>query len=118
MYLKLPYQSNYLASNAFMDAFARYRWSLGLPATSLSLSQVLGVGIVSHLPEYQRSMIRNGFYGNNEEEFLAYCEAGIEPALEPLSVEADSLKEHSYDPAANSHLLVGIEPAGLLQVDW
>jgi hypothetical protein len=44
-------QSNYLASNAFMDAFARYRHKLGLPATSLSLSQVLGVGIVSYMPE-------------------------------------------------------------------
>jgi hypothetical protein len=44
-------QSNYLASNAFMDAFARYRHKLGLPAASLSLSQVLGIGIVSYMPE-------------------------------------------------------------------
>lgn len=44
-------QSNYLSSNAFMDAFARHRHSLGLPATSLSLSQVLGIGIVSYMPE-------------------------------------------------------------------
>jgi UDP-glucose 4-epimerase len=44
-------QSNYLASSAFMDAFARYRASKNMPATSLGLSQILGVGIVSYMPE-------------------------------------------------------------------
>lgn len=43
-------QSNYLASSAFMDAFARHRQSEGLPATSLALSQILGIGIVSYMP--------------------------------------------------------------------
>lgn len=104
-------QSNYLASNAFMDAFARHRQSLGLAATSLSLSQVLGVGIVSYKPEYQQAMIRNGFYGNNEEEFLAYCEAGIEKSHPAHNI----LFQH--DPHAASHLLVGIEPAGLANLN-
>ncbi|KAI4256798.1 MAG: hypothetical protein LQ352_001923 [Teloschistes flavicans] len=44
-------QSNYLASSAFMDAFARHRHAQGLPATSLALSQILGIGIVSYIPE-------------------------------------------------------------------
>src|SRR5436305_2692963 len=70
-------QSNYMASNSFMDAFARHRKSLGLPAASLSLGQILDVGIVSYIPEYQENLLRMGLYGNNEDEFLGYCEASI-----------------------------------------
>ncbi len=44
-------QSNYLASSAFMDAFARHRHLQNLPASSLALSQILGIGIVSYMPE-------------------------------------------------------------------
>ncbi|KAL8783267.1 MAG: hypothetical protein Q9213_004743 [Squamulea squamosa] len=123
-------QSNYLASSAFMDAFARHRQSHGLPATSLALSQILGIGIVSYMPEYdtlaslnatslpsiphrisqEKTMIRNGFYGNTEDEFLQYCEAALcpPPPLPPSS---------SQDPYSQGHLLVGIEPAGLQEVD-
>ncbi|KAI1858549.1 uncharacterized protein JN550_012596 [Neoarthrinium moseri] len=106
-------QSNYLASNAFMDNFARYRRAQGLPCTSVALSQVLGIGIVSYIPEYQQAMIRNGFYGNDEDEFLHYCEKGILPA--PMDTTQDAT--FRYDPLAAGHLLVGIEPAGLRIVD-
>ena len=54
-------------------------------------------------------MIRNGFYGNDEDEFLQFCEAGISP---PPAQDAFAL-----DPRTTGHLLVGIEPAGLEEVD-
>jgi NADPH:quinone reductase-like Zn-dependent oxidoreductase/SAM-dependent methyltransferase len=106
-------QSNYLASNSFLDAFARHRRAAGLPCTSLALSQVLGIGIVSYMPEYQQAMIRNGFYGNDENEFLQYCDAGI---MAPSLGDANG-QTFKYDPQTTGHLLVGIEPAGLQQVD-
>ncbi|KAF2973192.1 hypothetical protein GQX73_g454 [Xylaria multiplex] len=102
-------QSNYLASNAFLDAFAQHRRARGQPCTSLALSQVLGVGVVSYIPEYQQAMIRNGFYGNDEDEFLQYCDAGISQSTETTQ-DPQSL-DHL------GHLLVGIEPAGLGNVD-
>lgn len=111
-------QSNYLASNSFLDSFARHRRARGLPCTSLALSQVLGIGIVSYMPEYQQAMVRNGFYGNDEDEFLRYCEKGIlpQPTGHPGADERQDAA-FSYDPQARGHLLVGIEPAGLRNVD-
>lgn len=55
-------------------------------------------------------MIRNGFYGNDEDEFLQFCEAGICP----LPATTDTF---AHDPNTHGHLLVGIEPAGLAEVD-
>ena len=86
----------------------------GLPCTSLALSQVLGIGIVSYMPKYQQAMIRNGFYGNDEDEFLQYCEQGILPAP---SAEDTRDPTFTYDPQTLAHLLVGIEPAGLRNVN-
>jgi hypothetical protein len=43
-------QTHYTAANAFLDFFARYRWSMGLQATSISLGMVLDVGHVAENP--------------------------------------------------------------------
>lgn len=98
-------QANYLASSAFMDAFARHRRRSGLRATSLSLSRIGNVGAVGRNNIDANILARSGFYGNNEDEFLEYCESTTDPAI--------GKSEWNQDPLATAHLLVGIEPTSL-----
>ncbi|KAM3080176.1 hypothetical protein ACMFMF_003585 [Clarireedia jacksonii] len=96
-------QANYMASSAFMDAFAVHRRKLGLPATSLTLGHILDVGIVSDHLAWQQNVLRMGMYGNSEDEFLRYCETSV---LSGTSQSSESFEQ--------GHLLAGLEPAGLL----
>lgn len=97
-----------MASNSFMDEFARHRLSLGLPATSLSLGHMLDVGIVSNNLQYQEHLNRMGLYGNSESDFLKYCEAAISESSSGASAFA---ADTSF---SRGHLLAGLEPNGLL----
>ena len=102
-------QGSYCAGNAFQDAFARHRFSLGLPAQSFALGMILEVGFVSQLHEVQRSLMRNGVYGTGELEFLKLLEASfVEQTPDP--------KWSTMDPLASSHLLTGLEPVKLHQL--
>ena len=92
-----------------MDAFAGYRRSLGLPGTSLALGQILDVGIVSHIPEYQTNLLKMGLYGNSEDDFLQYCEAAISESAKDLP-QTDAT-------FSGGHLLAGVEPSGLKDND-
>jgi hypothetical protein len=96
-------QGNYMASSAFMDAFAVHRQHLGLPAKSLTLGHILDVGIVSDHLQWQENVLRMGMYGNSEREFLQYCQVAIGPSA---VTQQDSFEM--------GHILVGLEPTGLL----
>ena len=104
-------QSNYLATCSFMDAFARYRRSLGLPATSLDLSQIFETGSIKRVPSYATSLARNGLYGNGPHEFIHFCDAAI------ASTNASDSSLSTYDRLAGAQLLAGIEAAGLRDLD-
>lgn len=94
-----------------MDDFARHRRSLGLPATSLDLSQILDTGTFKREPGAAARMTRNGLYGSEDYEFLKYCEAAI--ALP--SPTASSMAHH--DPLVSAQLLAGIDAAGLKELN-
>ncbi|RAK91537.1 polyketide synthase [Aspergillus costaricaensis CBS 115574] len=87
-----PGQTNYSAGNSFLDAFAVYRQSLGLPACSIALPMLLDVGVVAESQTVEDSLQRLGFYGIDEVEMLE----GLEVAMSPRSP---------------SHLVLGLDPS-------
>lgn len=97
--LGTPGQSNYAAANAFQDALALHRKAIGLPAVSLILPMVLGVGHVADNPEIEDSLLRKGIYGIHEDELLAGFEAAMMPPR-----DTDS---------AIDHVILGFDPAKL-----
>lgn len=55
-----PGQGNYAAANAFLDAFAHYRRSLGLPAIAVNWGRLSEVGYLSRHPRVAELLARRG----------------------------------------------------------
>ena len=74
-----PGQANYASANTFLDAFAQYRESLGLPCTTIALGAMEGIGYLSEHQDLLRKMQGTGWRAVQEAELLEGLQAAIMP---------------------------------------
>ncbi|KAJ5519098.1 Acyl transferase/acyl hydrolase/lysophospholipase [Penicillium expansum] len=99
-------ESNYCAANSFLDAFARYRNRLGLPAISIGYGMISEVGYLHEHPDIEALMKRKGIHPINEDELIQIMNMA-------LVNQRASTWDSRYDHLAGSHLLTGVEFIGL-----
>ncbi|KAK6826286.1 hypothetical protein RU639_005388 [Aspergillus parasiticus] len=70
-------QAAYAAGSTFMDSFATYRNSLGLPAVSLDLGVITEVGYLAENKELASKMEQQGFQGTDTKTLMTLIEVAI-----------------------------------------
>ncbi|KAI0179744.1 polyketide synthase [Hypoxylon sp. FL1284] len=95
-------EGNYCAANAFLDAFARYRNSLGRPAISIGYGMIAEVGYLHEHPDIEALLKRKGIHPITEDEMLQILDLVIVN-------QAPSTWTPHYDGLAGAHILTGIE---------
>ncbi|KAM5456327.1 Type I Iterative PKS [Microsporum audouinii] len=101
-----PGQSNYAAANSFLDNLAWQRNLNGLPATSLILPMILGVGVVAESDTLENQIARTGMYGINEREMLRGFEAAMSQPIPKPGSDVTATR-------ANSAIILGLDPTRL-----
>jgi len=76
-------QAAYAAGSTFLDAFALYRRQLNLPAISLDLGVILGVGYVARNQQVQAQLDQISLKGIAENELLALIKVAIDEQSKP-----------------------------------
>ncbi|KAF3904083.1 hypothetical protein ABW20_dc0102273 [Dactylellina cionopaga] len=98
-------EGNYCAANHFLDNFARYRRSLGLPATAIGLGMVSGVGYVHENPDVESLFLRKGIQQINESEMLTIVDISL----------SQGSSFCSEDGGTAAHVLTGLDPFVMLE---
>lgn len=101
-------ESNYCSANYFLDVFARYLRSVGVPGISVGLGMISEVGYLHENPEIEALLLRKGIQAINEDEMLQI----IDIALSTAAVAPKGVDDN-YDEMSQGHVLTGLEPLGL-----
>ncbi|KAI0176547.1 hypothetical protein GGR52DRAFT_571510 [Hypoxylon sp. FL1284] len=88
-------QGNYVASNAFIESFCRYRHSLGLPASVLNIGPIRDVGFVAENSHAMHNIKTQGLYLLGEREFLGFLELGL---LDSYPAGLEAAAPHAVPP--------------------
>lgn len=102
-------EGNYCAANHFLDRFARHLRSKGCPAVAVGLGMISEVGYLHDNPEIEALLLRRGIQTIDADELIQL----IDLAIASSSTMGIS---HHYDSLAASHLLTGLEAAGLKEL--
>ena len=104
-------ECNYCSANAFLDAFARHRRSLGLRAVSIGLGMISEVGYLHEHPEIEALLLRKGLHAITEREFLQMMDIA-------LLTESSPRTDEPYGRAhlMEAHILTGLEAQSLQDI--
>jgi NAD(P)-dependent dehydrogenase (short-subunit alcohol dehydrogenase family) len=100
-----PGQVNYAGANSFLDAFAKYRLGLGLPATAIQIGAVDGVGYLAEHDSLMQRLKSGGMDSSvSESELFEAIEAAIASKstnFQPIAKGGFSLGLRSRIPLNN-----------------
>ncbi|KAI9653143.1 MAG: hypothetical protein M1821_007683 [Bathelium mastoideum] len=105
-------EANYCSGNAFLDSFARYRRSLGLPAISIGLGMISEVGYLHEHPEIEALIVRKGIRAIDEDSMLQIIDLALSHDSRG-DTYGDATTSEVYDRGSLGHLLTGVEVIGL-----
>jgi len=110
--LALATQSAYTAANNFQEAFARYRRSRGLPASTASFGLISDVGALGSNVTTVNMMTRNKVLAVTEHQFLSLLEPAF-LASDRSSNTVSGKDELQQDPLSAAGIITCLDPAAM-----
>ena len=103
-------EANYCSANYFLDIFARYLRTQGLPGISVGLGMISEVGYLHENPEIEALLLRKGIQPINANDCLQIIDLALSSAALTMGID------HPYDEVAACHLLTGLEASGIQEL--